>query len=447
MKKALLLMLACLIAATPAIAGAEAISLREAVNRAISGNHSIKAARYEQEAARQGAAASHGRYWPSVYFESGVSLSNTPSRVFMMKLDEARINPSSDFSAERLNHPSARGDFRSALAVEQPLWDRQIATVAELAAKDAEAAETSLEFNRETIAFRVYNAYLEVRTARAARDMSEHAVADAREHSRLAAVREIEGMGLKSDVLRSASELSEAEQRLVTADNNLLIARLRLNQVIGGPQGESIDITEEPRLAEPSQASGALISTAFENRPELRAARKLLEKGELLVRQANNAYLPTLYAGATYQINDRDLPLGWDNDSWSLGINLRWEIFDGQRRSHDKRKAEFAHDAVAESFENARRDVALQVHEAVLRRQESKLRLVSARQALDAAQEGVRLVGKRFANGLCTMVELMDAESTLNRARLNMVEMENNDLRSTAQIHYATGQFLQEVMR
>ncbi|HEY5514250.1 MAG TPA: TolC family protein [Geomonas sp.] len=450
MNKKFVMLIACLIATCAAPAFGEVVSLRDAITRALESNHLLKAATLEQGAAQEEVAASRSRYLPHLYLESGAALSNTPSSVFLMKLDEARINPDSDFAKDTLNHPGARGDFKSALKLEQPLLDFGISADVQLAAKEAEAAKVSLDLAREQVAFRVYNAYLDVRRAKAFRDVADQAVADAREHGRLAEVRERDGVGLKSDQLRTATALSEARQRLISASNDLLLARLRLNLVVGGKQGEALDIGELPgeatNLAElPSQ--GDLLSLAQKNRPELRAAEKTVEKGELAVQQARNAYLPTIYASAAYQVNDRDLPLGYDNDSWSVGVMLRWELFDGNRRYHQKGKAELGRKASAARLENDRREVALQVTEAVLRRQEAAGKLESARAALQAAQEGVRLVGLRFENGLSPMVELMDAEAALNRSRANLVEVENSYLRSAAQIYFTAGVFMTEVLR
>jgi outer membrane protein len=449
--KKIALLVASLLVPCAAPAFGEVVSLRDAINRALGSNHLLKAATLTRGAAQEEVAVSRSRYLPRVYLESGAALSNTPSSVFLMKLDEARINPDSDFTKDRLNHPNARGDFKSVLKLEQPLLDFGISTGVELAAKDAETAQVSLDLTREQVAFRVYNAYLDVRKARAYRDIADQAVADAREHGRLAQVRERDGIGLKSDQLRAATALSEAQQRLISATNDLLLARLRLNLVVGGRQGEALDIGEAtgeaPGLEAPPISQGDLISLAQKSRPDLRAAEKTVEKGELAVRQARNSYLPTVYASAAYQVNDRDLPFGYDNDSWSIGVQLRWELFDGNRRSHEKGKAELGKNAAAALLENDRREVALQVTEAVLRRQEAGLKLESARAALLDAQEGVRLVGLRFENGLSPMVELMDAEAVLNRSRANLVEVENSYRRSAAQIYYTAGVFMTEVMR
>src|SRR6185369_17881992 len=115
----------------------EVVSLRQAIERALEGNHLLKAAALEQGAAREELAASRSRYLPRVYLESGFALSNTPSSVFLMKLDEARINPGSDFGSATLNHPEARGDFKTTLKLEQPLLDQGLVIGVELAGKVA----------------------------------------------------------------------------------------------------------------------------------------------------------------------------------------------------------------------------------------------------------------------------------------------------------------------
>lgn len=440
-----LLALLLSVLATPAFA--EVVTLQQAVKRALESNHLLKAASLEKGAAEEGVAVSRSRYLPRVSLESGAVVSNTPSTVFMMKLDEARISPAKDFAADPLNNPSARGDFKTAVTLEQPLLDFGISTGVAMAGKGAEAAAFSEEARREEIAFRVYRAYLEVRKAQAYREVTEQSVINAREHDRLATLREKDGIGLKSERLRTATAVAEAEQRVVAAHNALLIARMRLNLVVGGAQGGALDVGDMPRLEEPSPETEQLIALAQKSRPDLKAAENAVERGELAVQQAKSAYLPTLYARGSYQLNDRDMPLGTDKDSWNVGVNLRWELFDGMRRSHEKAQAELTKRSAAEVLENERREVALQVTESVLHRQEALLRLESARSAVRDAEESRRLVTLRFGNGLSALVEVMDAETALYRARANLVEVENASYAATAEVHFRTGVLIQEVMR
>jgi outer membrane protein TolC len=171
------------------------------------------------------------------------------------------------------------------------------------------------------------------------------------------------------------------------------------------------------------------------------------EKAALGVAMARSAYLPTIYASASYQLNDNTTPFGRDNDSWSVGATLRWELFDGMRRRNEVGKTVALEKAAAEYVTDYRQEVDFQVVEGFLRSQEVAKRLEVARHAVVDADESVRLLEKRFQNSLATMVELLDAQMALNKARANLVEMENQRARAAVTIYRAAGIFLQEVKK
>jgi outer membrane protein TolC len=426
--------------------GTAAVTVKEAIARALERNHLLKSAEYRRSAAEWDVAASRSRYFPRVRLDEALAASNSPTGVFMMKLNEGRFSQD-DFIVANLNHPAHHNDFQTAFTIEQPLFDVSIARGAELAAREDAVQGSILEERRQEVAFAVYDACLEVQKARAFLGVAEQAVADGREHERLARVRNETGVGLKSDELRAHTFLAEAEQRLISARNALALARLRLGQVTGGEPGEVLDVGEEVRPAPVTLGSQEFSRLALENRSDLRGAGEAVDKAEAGVRLARGSYLPTVYASAAYQMNDRDIPFGRDNDAWTAGINLRWELFDGMRRKSEVEKAGALRDAAAEYRENYRREVLLQVTESGLNREEAAKRLEVARHAVKDAEEGGRLVRKRFEGSLATMVELLDAETALTRSRALVVESESDLALATARLYRAAGIFLKEVVR
>ena len=71
----------------------------------------------------------------------------------------------------------------------------------------------------------------------------------------------------------------------------------------------------------------------------------------------------------------------------------------------------------------------------------------ATRMKVAQAEEGVRLIGKRFENSISTMVELIDAQSALNRARANLIEGESNYALANGNVYHAAGTFLKEVLK
>lgn len=420
------------------------MTLKEAVSTALEQNNLIKAAGHTAEATSQGVAIATSRYYPGIFFEETFAASNAPTQTFMMKLDEGRFSPN-DFN--NLNHPSAHHDFKTALTIQQPLFNPSTAPLREMAVKDAEKGLLELEGTRQSIAFQVFRTYLEAQKAAAQLRSAEQAMGEARENMRLATVRSREGIGLKSDELRARTHLAAIESQIINANNNLVLAQMRLAMVVGINNGSRIE-PAEPIIgfSLPYQAQ-ELTASALENRSDLRQARAELEKSAAAVKLARSAYLPSAGAFAAYQMNAENTPFGSDNDAWSAGISLKWQIFDGFRRCRERDRASAGRSAAAETLENSVKEAAYQVQESLLRREEMEKRREVASHALLDAEETVRLLSRRFENSLATMAELLDAQSALDQTRASLVESETNRALAGGQVYYTSGIFLKEMIK
>lgn len=422
------------------------VSLKEAIQLSLSRNNLLKASEQQEQAAWHAVSASRGRFFPRIFLDENFSVSNAPTRVFMMKLDQGRFT-GDDFQIERLNGPAATADFRTAFSLEQPIFDLGLFLGPDLLAKEAEGLNLALQQRREDVAFSVYHACLEGQKARAMLVAAEQAVRDAEEHRRLARVRSESGMGLKSDELRAGTFQAEMEQQYIAAKNNVELAGLRLGLVTGAAAEESLGISETLSGRPLSGEKENFVALALANRKDLRELAKAVEKAEVGVTLAGSAFLPTLHGTAGYQMNDRDLPFGRDNDSWVAGVNLRWELFDGFRRCDERARARSLESSAREMLAYHQREVAFQVRESLLRLDEAEKQRIVARSALADAEESARLVSKRYANSLATLVDVFDAQTAVNRARSAVVETDAGYALATARVWYRAGIFLQEVMK
>lgn len=431
-----------------AAAGAETmkLSLRDAMSMALENNSRIKAARYTSQAARQGVESANSRYLPAVAFEETLVASNSPINTFMIKLDEGRFTEN-DFQINNLNNPSSQHDFKTALSIQQPLFVPSLSPLKEMAVKDAQKSELELEAARQGIAFQVFFTYLEVQKADAQLGAADKAVADARENMRLATVRTTAGVGLRSDELRSRTHLSMVEQQHISAYNNLTLARMKLAMLIGLPENSTYEVADTlDRVAVPDM-SDQVIGEALENRVEIRQSHADLEKSDAALRLARSEYLPTVGAFASYQLNAKDAPFTSDNDSWTAGVSLKWQLFDGFRTNSERKRALSGRSAAREMLESTSKDVRYQLRESYVRRHEMGKRLEVTRHSVLDAEETVRLITKRYENSLATMVELLDAQTALNQARANLVEAEAGYALAGGRIYYMTGTFVKEMLK
>jgi outer membrane protein len=439
----------CLIVVCDRTAWADSyrLNLKEAINMAVDKNNLLRAAGFASEAARQGIGVSTSRYYPSISFDESFNVSNSPTQTFMMKLDEGRFTQN-DFLINNLNNPGTEHDFKTALTVRQTIFDPSIAATRDLAVQESQIQSTRLDGIKQETAFKVFKLYLEVQKAQARIRAVEQAISSARESLRLAGVRSKAGTGLRSDELRARTHLSLTEQQLISAQNNLTIARMELADVIGLKDSDSIDITESMSVAvSPPQTTEELVASALENRNEYKLSQTEYEKADAALRLANSSYFPTVGAYASYQLNSRENPFNADNDSWSAGVALTWQLFDGFRRSSERDRALAEKSAAAEMREHAKRETSLRVRESYLRSTEMGKRLDVAKNALQDAEETVRLLTKRFENSLAIMIELLDAQSALNQTRNDLVDSEANYALAKGYIYFTAGTFLREMTK
>ncbi len=436
----------CVIAVSLLLAGqafaGDQLGLKAAVGLALEKNHMIQAATFERAAAEAGVASSRSRYLPHITFEERAGVTNSGTRAFMMKLDEGRFSLGGD-----LNHPSTTGDFQTTIMLEQPLFDLNVSREVEVVREEAAVRSHALQQRRQDVAFQVYASYLNVQRAKSQLAVAEQAEKDAREQMRIAKLRTESGIGLKYDELRISTYLADLEQQKITADNDVRIAHLRLGQVIGLPAGAAPEISGEVTPLELDASGAEMEKESLLNRSDLRALTAEVAKGDAGIAAARGGYWPTVYGSASYQMNDRDIPLGRDNDSWLLAASLRWDLFDGMRRRSEVERVQANRNAASAYLNNQRQEVALQVREGLLRRNEAVKRLEVARDSVHDAEEMLRLINKRFENGLATTVELLDAQTALNRSRAQLTDNEITFALSTARVYQSAGLFLKEVLK
>lgn len=443
-----LLLLMCLLIVSVRVAGAESYHLRlnDAIIQAIDKNNMVRAAGFKADASHQEISIAESHYYPEISFEEALVASNAPTQTFMMKLDEGRFSPN-DFQINNLNNPGAHHDFSTALMIRQPIFNPSTAPIKEMAVKEAEKQVLEYDAAKQDTAFQVFRLFLEVQKSKAQLHSIEQAIGDARENLRLATVRSGAGVGLRSDELRARTHLATVEQQIITDQNNLSLAKMHLANVIGLKEGDTLDLAESINSITLAIPPEDMVKVALENRTDLKQSIAEVEKNDAAIRLARSEYLPSIGTFASYQMNSRDTPFGSDNDSWTAGVNLKLQLFDGFKRYREKDRATAAKSAAGEVFENRKREIRFQVRESFMRREEMGKRLEVARHSLMDAEETVRLLTTRFENSLATMVELLDAQTALNQVRAALVESEANYTLAGGNIYYTAGIFMKEMLK
>ncbi|HBT83054.1 MAG: hypothetical protein A2091_05730 [Desulfuromonadales bacterium GWD2_61_12] len=424
----------------PLTAAATSVELVEAVRGAVTARPQVLAAQAQADAAAAGVTEARSRYLPRLTATETYTWTDEPAGSLFIALNQERnvmVDPTYD-----LIDPAAQTDFATRLTLEQKLFDAAAGYAIARARAGQAAAQAGARWSREEAAFAAFQAYLEVQRTAAALIWVEKSQEEAAEILRVAVERRRAGLGLKSDELRSRVQLAETERQLLTVRNDQTLSRRRLALAMGNAGGE-VDIA---RPLSVDFWAGAAGGAAAGERADLHALSRRSDAAALALQESRAGYLPTLGVAASYGLHGEESPFAVDGAAWAVGAELRWELFDGLRRSGAAARAAAEEQGARAEHEEARRRQQHLRAEAQLRAEEATLQHVSALAAVAAAEEGQRLLLQRYEAGLVELAELLGAQSALDRARFAVVSAESRLLLARGNIRLQNGTFLTTIL-
>jgi outer membrane protein len=416
------LFMVCLIlgAAVPSstrAAGAdEPLTLGQAIAAALKHNPQVTASRHEEAAAGYQATAARSGLLPQVDASETFNHTNSPLWAFGTKLNQGVIQ-SSDFNPDRLNDPDAVSNFATAVSVSWNLYDGGQTRIGwDQARQNEKIAGLGLQRSEQQVIAQVSKAYMGLLLAVENQAVVDQALETARAHFKLIQDRFRNGLAVKSDVLRAQVRIADLSQQRLTTDSQIQVAQAMLHAAMGQPEeGRIVPATPIDRYSPTEGALAQWIATALELRPDLKQAA--LEQGiaEKEIARTRAANYPTLALQGNYEIDSKDFSASHDN--YALGAVVRMNLYSGRRISARTEAAKSMLAKVQALHKAMALGVRVETQRAFYLAQSSWQSIAVARQAVDQAQEGLRIVGNRYGSGLLTIVDLLDAQTALQQMR------------------------------
>lgn len=388
---------------------------------AVLAQHRLRAA----EAARQQADA---LVWPTLQFQSSYTRTDNPMYVLGSALNQRAFGPAlSDF-----NHLPDVDNWNLKGQVTVPLYTGGALSAGRRAARSGvQATAAQAEAIRQTLAFETVRAFHTVQKTRGFVRAAEAAVASFEQHLELAQKRFAAGTLLRADVLDVEVRLAQAREDLARARNARALALEGLRTLLGLEPG-AFDVAETaPEVPVPDAAD-------FSARPELTAVRHQIEAAQAQTRAARGGYLPRLAAFGSLDY-DQGWKLEGEGTSYTAGVLLQWNLFDGRLTRGKVAEAQAGLDQALEQERKLKLGLGFEVEQARLNLREANERLAVTAKAITQAEESVKLTRDRFEQGLALTLQLIDAETALTVARVRRAEAEADQRIAVAALRRALG--------
>ncbi|MBI5576020.1 MAG: TolC family protein [Deltaproteobacteria bacterium] len=424
----------------------DSVDLPQAVARALKANPAVSAEGHDLAAARHDVLAARGRYLPELSAGLQFLRTDVPAEVFALKINQEKLSASDFLDVNNFNNPPPLNGYFTTFTLRQPIFAPQAYLGYKMARKEAGAKEFDYSRTREEAVYKVLAAYLDVLTAKAYAGVAAQGFSDAKEHRRLAEAAEKAGTGLSADVLRTKVSVAAAEGEMVTAESRLELARRGLSLAMGEKNAPPTDALGPPPAFPPPETLEEL-QAAVERRTDLRAASMRVANAATGETLRKSEYLPTLGFIGEYRLDAANGPFSVDNRSWKAGVGLSWNVFDGLRREAAVSRAASERRKAEENYRGEKDLASFQVAQAYLEVRDAQRRAEIAGAAVAAAEEGARLIRSRYENQIGRMIDVLDAQAALDRARAEAVKAENDVRRSHARLMFASGTLLEWAFR
>lgn len=425
-----------LAAAHPAVSHAQApLSLADAMQRARTSTPEARALAAAQLEAVERVRQARSGYLPRVDITESVQRGNQPVFVFSSLLSQRRFSER-DFAIPALNEPDAITNVRTAVVVEQSIFDagRTRFGVRE-AQLGRELASVAAGAGAQDLALGAARAFVDVLRIEALQRAAEAAVTAAQSDLDRARARREAGLSTPADVLTGEVHLADARQREITARADLAVARLRLAVAIGTP-GE-LGALERPSLPAGANDTDALLQAALGARHDVRRADLALQLAQNARSAARASFLPAVGAQGGVEFNGGNV--ADQRSSWFVGAQVQVNVFRGFADSARLAGASQAEIRAREQREALRRQVELDVRAAVARLDAARAREEVGRAALAQAREAHRIMRDRYDSGLATMTDVLQSSRAAFEAEARAAEAELEVVLQSITLDHAVG--------
>ncbi len=417
---------------------AETLTLDQAIDTALKNNPRLKAADAQVEFTDAGVLRSVSGFLPKVTVSETWSRTDNPLMALGTKLNREIVTPA-DFNPAVINDPDPISSYNTRLAVVQPVFNGGKEYVGRKQAILArEASVQDRERTRQETIYNVVKAFYGVLLAEELHKVALQSLETSEANVNLAQARFTAGAVLQSDLLRAKVQRAEVQEMVTRSRNGVRLATAALNFNMGVPQGIENDFSGKLSAQDVKADINAVLDEAAAKRPDLISMELNLRNAEKSVTMARSDYLPNLNLMGQMDWNSDKLA-GNDAKSWAVMAVLQWNLFDGLVTRSKVKEALATSSRMKSLEEQTRSGIELQVRQAYYNLTASLDRISASASAVQEAEEGLRIVQKRYETGMTTFVDVLGAESALIRARTNALQALYDNNITQAELKLAVG--------
>jgi outer membrane protein TolC len=233
---------------------------------------------------------------------------------------------------------------------------------------------------------------------------------------------EREGEGAQADVIKAQLSLEQRKSEVQEARFSKEKSRIALALLMFPDAIPEFTVVDDLGSLGPLMPFNQFEALAKENNPDLRAAQQMLREEKFSVAEAQSEYYPSLAFDYFFGINQNRFATHDQEGNNRLGSAAQATLnipFNWWTTRSKVRQAEFKRQQANLNVSLTARELNANLRTSYLEAQTASAQLDLLRRTVELAKESLRLTSLRYEAGEATVLEVVDAQSTLAQARNN----------------------------
>ncbi|HUL43960.1 MAG TPA: TolC family protein [Bacteroidota bacterium] len=323
--------------------------------------------------------------------------------------------------------PSLLNNYTLRLSLQQPLFTGfRLQGASDMAEYTAQAASADYRLGKSDLVFAIRSAYWNVYKAKEFKKVIDENVAQMEAHRKDVQSMFDQGIITKNELLKVEVQLSNTRVLQLDAGNNVRLATIALDNLIGLPVQTGVEIasTIQTDSTKYSELTG-LVEKAIANRDDVHAMEYRVKAAESGVSVARSGWFPQVYVTGNYYYsrpNQRYFPaLDQFQDTWDVSLGVSLDVWNWGTTIRQTNQANAQLEEAKDQEGLLRDGVTLEVTQNYLNLHESLERIAVSDEAVKQAEENYRITNEKFLSGLALNSDVLDAEVALLQAKWNHI--------------------------
>jgi len=403
-----------------AFAATMELNLDKAVRMALANNSTIKISDAELANAKAGKDQAKGARWGSVTAQS----SNARGGYYHYVNGDG-------------NNPS--GTFSNSLTVDFPIYSGgALSGAIDKANKNYEYYQYGMDEAYQATKLSATNSYYSLLEASNTVTLDKESVDQLADHLKNTQAKFGVGVVAKIDVLQSQVELANAEQTLISAQNDYDVAMATLNNVIGLPLSTDLKMSEGLEYKPYNYNLDNCLTYAMTNRPEIHQAEATVAMYKAAQKVANSGNMPSVALEASTGWANNSWP-ATKNDQWTVGVTVSMNVWDYGVTAAKVAGAKANVVNAEATYRQTTDSIQLEVRTYYLSLREAEKRISTTSLAISSAEEAYKIALVRYQAGVGTNTDVIDEQVALTEAKNNYIQALYDYNTSHAKLEKAMG--------